>query len=143
MSYDPLSRDYGPRDPFQQYHGQPEAEQQRQKGIGLGQYAHNMAQQQERFNPKAILGAEVKQRQQGGVTREMQQLEKNLHALISVIDALDGRLAAACIPAPETASGLRGSDSAGCSLANQLAAFNGMLSHQTARIEMIYQGVDL
>jgi hypothetical protein len=29
MNYDPLSRDYGPRDPFQQYHGQPEAEQQR------------------------------------------------------------------------------------------------------------------
>ena len=59
MSYDPLSRDYGPRDPFHQYHGQPEAEQQRQKGIDLGKYAHNMAQQQERFNPKAILGAEV------------------------------------------------------------------------------------
>lgn len=115
------------------------AEKQRQ----MGQYAHNMAQQQERFHPKAILGASVEQRQQGGVTREMQILEKNLHALASVIDALDTRLASACIPAPEMTSGLRGTDSAGCSLANQLATFNSMLSHQTTRIEMLYQGIDL
>jgi hypothetical protein len=143
MSYDQLSRGYEPRDPFQQYHGQPEAEQQRQKSIGLGQYAHNMAQQQERFHPGAALGAEVKQRQQGSVTREIQQLEKNLHALASVIDALDNRLAYACLPVPETASGLRTSDGGGCALANQLAAFNSMLSTQSSRLEMIYQGVDL
>ena len=35
------------------------AERQRQMGVNMGQYAHNMAQQQERFNPSAILGAEV------------------------------------------------------------------------------------
>ncbi len=91
----------------------------------------------------AVLGAEVKQRQQGNVTREIQQLEKNLHALASVIDALDNRLAYACLPVPETASGLRTSDGGGCALANQLAAFNSMLSTQSSRLEMIYQGVDL
>jgi hypothetical protein len=137
MSYDQLSRDYEPRDPYS-------SAEQRQKGIDMGQYAHNMAQQQDRFNPKSILGASVeKQRQHGNVTREVQQLEKNLHALASVIDSLDIRLAAACIPAPETAPGLRGSDGGGCSLANQLAAFNSMLACQVNRIEMLYQGVDL
>lgn len=90
-----------------------------------------------------VLGAEVKQRQHGNVTREVQQLEKNLQALACVIDSLDIRLASACLPIPETASGLRTSDGGGCLLANQLAAFNTMLSAQTSRIEMIYQGVDL
>jgi hypothetical protein len=125
MSYDPLSRDYAPRNRIEEG------------------YAYNPAQQQERFQPKGVLGASVEQRQHGNVTREMQQFEKNLHALASVIDALDIRLAVACIPAPETASGLRGSDSGGCSLANQLAAFNHMLACQVNRIEMLYQGVDL
>jgi hypothetical protein len=80
---------------------------------------------------------------QGGVSREMQQLEKNLHALASVIDSLDTRLASACLPTPETSSGLRISDGGGCALANQLSAFNNMLSAQTSRIEMLYQGIDL
>ena len=132
MNYDPLSRGYEPKDPYRD---------------------HNVAaQQQSRFHPeqsheqpyaRAILGAEAKQRQHGNVTREVQQLEKNLHALASVIDSLDIRLAAACLPIPETASGLRTSDGGGCPLANQLAAFNNMLSVQTSRLEMIYQGVDL
>ena len=126
MSYDQLSRGYDPRNRVEQ------------------DYAYNPAQQQERFQPKAILGAQLgEQRQQGGVTREVQQLEKNLHALASVIDSLDIRLASACIPAPETSPGLRGGSEGGCSLANQLAAFNGMLSVQITRIEMLYQGVDL
>ncbi|WP_353247301.1 hypothetical protein [Limnohabitans sp.] len=83
------------------------------------------------------------QRKQSGVTREMQQLEKNLHILAAAIDNLENRLMPVCLPIPETASGLRTSDGGGCALANQLAAFNSMLSVQTARIEMIYQGVDL
>ena len=122
-------------------------------------YDYNPAQQSARFDPErhleqvalgqrnmlghGALGAEAKQRQQGNVTREIQQLEKNLHALASVIDSLDIRLASACLPIPETASGLRTSDGGGCPLANQLAAFNSMLSVQTSRLEMIYQGVDL
>ena len=136
MSYDPLSRDYAPRDPYN-----PAAQQMR---FHPDHHAKQMAQGQERLYAGAILGASVeKQRQHGNVTREVQQLEKNLHALASVIDSLDIRLAAACIPAPETASGLRASDSGGCSLANQLAAFNSMLACQVNRIEMIYQGIDL
>jgi hypothetical protein len=122
-------------------------------------YDYSPAQQNARFDPEkhleqmalgqrnmlghGALGAEAKQRQHGNVTREMQQLEKNLQALASVIDSLDMRLASACLPIPETASGLRTSDGGGCALANQLAAFNSMLSTQTSRIEMIYQGVDL
>ena len=136
MSYDQLSRGYEPRDPYS-------SAEQRQKGIDLGQYAHNMAQQQDRFNPKVISGAEAKQRQQGGVTREVQQQEKNLHILSAVLDTLENRLASACLPIPETASGLRTSDGGGCALASQLAGFNSMLSVQTSRIEMLYQGVDL
>jgi hypothetical protein len=92
---------------------------------------------------RAALNPEAKQRQHGSVTREVQQLEKNLEALASVIDSLDIRLAAACLPIPETASGLRTSDGGGCPLANQLAAFNTMLSTQISRIEMLYQGIDL
>jgi hypothetical protein len=122
-------------------------------------YDYNPAQQNARFDPEkhleqvalgqrnmlghGVLGAEAKQRQQGNVTREIQQLEKNLHALANAIDSLDIRLASACLPIPETASGLRTSDGGGCPLANQLAAFNSMLSVQTSRLEMIYQGVDL
>ena len=107
-------------------------------------HAKQMAQGQERLYAGAIPGASIeKQRQQGGVTREMQQFEKNLPALASVIDSLDSRLASACIPANETSPGLRGTEGSGCSLANQLSAFNAMLSCQINRIEMIYQGVDL
>jgi hypothetical protein len=125
MNHDQLARGYDPRGRIEEG------------------YAYNPAQQQEKFHPKAILGASVEQRQQGNVTREVQQLEKNLHILASVIDALDNRLAAACLPIPETASGLRTSDGGGCALANQLSAFNSMLSVQVNRIEMLYQGVDL
>jgi hypothetical protein len=121
MNYDQLARGYEPRGRIEEG------------------YAYNPA-----YNSGAIPGASVeKQRQQGGVTREMQQFEKNLHALASVIDSLDSRLASACIPANETSPGLRGTEGSGCSLANQLSAFNAMLSCQINRIEMIYQGVDL
>jgi hypothetical protein len=122
-------------------YGQNPAEQQMR--FHPDHHAKQMAQGQERIYAGAILGTEVKQRQHGNVTREIQQLEKNLHALASVIDSLDIRLAAACLPIPETASGLRTSDGGGCPLANQLAAFNTMLSTQTSRIEMLYQGIDL
>ena len=136
MSYDQLARGYEPRDPY----SNPAEQQMR---FHPDHHAKQMAQGQERIYAGAILGAEAKQRQQGNVTREVQQLEKNLHALASVIDSLDIRLAAACLPIPETASGLRTSDGGGCPLASQLAAFNSMLSTQTSRLEMIYQGVDL
>jgi hypothetical protein len=137
MNYDPLAGDCEPQDPYRQYHGHPEAEQKRMAHLGLTRGTGAIA------GANRTLGADVKQRQQGNVTREMQQLEKNLHALASVIDSLDSRLASACINAPETSQGLRGTDGGGCALANQLAAFNSMLSHQTTRIEMIYQGIDL
>ena len=137
MSLDQLSRDYAPQDPYRQYHAQPEAEQQRMEHYGQMRGAGAIAGSQR------SLGAEAKQRLQGGVTREMQRMEKNLHALITAIDSLDNRLASACIPAPETAPGLRGSDGGGCALALQLDAFNNMLASQITRIEMLYQGVDL
>jgi hypothetical protein len=131
MSYDQLARDYAPRNPY----SDPwrNATQPKEDYYGGQEQAI-----------RGALGPSVeKQRPQGGVAREMQQLEKNLHALASVIDSLDIRLAAACLPIPETAAGLRTSDGGGCPLANQLAAFNTMLSTQTIRIEMICQGVDL
>lgn len=136
MNYDPLAGDYEPQDPYRQYHGQPEAEQKRMAHLGLTRGTGAIA------GANRTLGADVKPRQQGNVTREMQQLEKNLHALASVIDSLDSRLASICIPAPEMTSGLR-STGEGCALANQLAGFNSMLLSQITRIEMIYQGVDL
>jgi len=136
MNYDQLARGYEPRDPY----SNPAEQQMR---FHPDHHAKQMAQGQERIYAGAILGAEAKQRQHGNVTREVQQLEKNLHALASVIDSLDIRLAAACLPIPETASGLRTSDGGGCPLANQLAAFNTMLSVQISRIEMLYQGIDL
>jgi len=136
MNHDQLARGYEPRDPY----SNPAEQQMR---FHPDHHAKQMAQGQERIYAGAILGAEAKQRQHGNVTREVQQLEKNLHALASVIDSLDIRLAAACLPIPETASGLRTSDGGGCPLANQLAAFNTMLSTQISRIEMLYQGIDL
>lgn len=127
MNYDQLARGYDPRNRIEESYN-----------------AYNPAQQQEKFHPGAIQGAQLgEQRKQSGVTREMQQLEKNLHILAAAIDNLENRLMPVCLPIPETASGLRTSDGGGCALANQLAAFNSMLSVQTARIEMIYQGVDL
>lgn len=126
MNYDQLARGYDPRNRIEDSYN-----------------AYNPAQQQERFHPGAIQGAQLgEQRKQSGVTREMQQLEKNLHVLAAAIDNLDNRLSFICIPAPETASGLR-STGEGCALANQLAGFNSMLLSQITRIEMLYQGVDL
>jgi hypothetical protein len=132
---------YGHPDYIEAMSQREAAEKQRQMGIHMGQYAHNMAKRQE--YGEAIQGAQLgEQRKQSGVTREMQQLEKNLHVLAAAIDNLDNRLASICIPAPETASGLR-STGEGCALANQLAGFNSMLLSQITRIEMLYQGVDL
>jgi hypothetical protein len=116
------------------------AEKQRQMGVNMGQYAHNMAQQQEKYN----LGSSLeKHRQQGGVAREVQQFEKHLNALICVIDELDRRLAVATIPQPESTSHSSVPGPDGSALACQLFSFNGMLSRQINRLEAIYQGVDL
>ena len=125
MNYDQLARGYDPRGRIEEG------------------YAYNPAQQQERFQPKAILGAPVEQRQQGGVTRELQLYEKHLNALINVIDELDRRLATATVPQPETnnLSSVPGPD--GSALACQLFSFNSTLSRQINRLEAIYQGVDL
>jgi hypothetical protein len=126
MSYDQLGRGYDPRGRIEEG------------------YAYNPAQQQERYNPGAIPGTSIeKQRPQGNVTREVQQFEKHLSALICVIDELDRRLATATIPAPETNNTLRGSDQSGSALASQLSSFNNMLAHQINRLESIYQGIDL
>jgi hypothetical protein len=137
MSYDPLSRDYSPRDPY----SSPAEQQMR---FHPDHHAKKMAQAQERLYAEAISGASIeKVRPQGNVTREVQQFEKHLNALICVIDELDRRLATATIPAPETSNTLRGSDQSGSALASQLSSFNNMLSHQINRLEAIYQGVDL
>ena len=137
MSYDQLSRDYEPRDPYS-------SAEQRQKGIDLGQYAHHMAEKQAYMRGGAIPGPSIeKQRPQGNVARELQQYEKHLNALICVIDELDRRLATATIPQPETSNTLRGSDQSGSALASQLSSFNNMLAHQINRLESICQGVDL
>ena len=125
MNYDQLAKGYDPRNRIEEG------------------YSYKTVPPQEQFHPGAIQGAQLgEQRKQSGVTREMQQLEKNLHILAAAIDNLDNRLASICIPAPEMTSGLR-STGEGCALANQLAGFNSMLLSQITRIEMIYQGVDL
>ena len=137
MSYDQLSENYAPRDPY----SNPAQQQMR---FHPDHHAKQMAQGQERIYTGAIPGAPIeKVRPQGNVTREVQQYEKHLNALICVIDELDRRLATATIPAPETSNTLRGSDQSGSALASQLSSFNNMLSHQITRLEAIYQGVDL
>jgi hypothetical protein len=126
MNHDQLARGYDPKSRIEEG------------------YSYNTVPPQEQPYPKAILGASVEQRQQGGVTREVQHLEKNLHILAASLDTLENRLASACVPAPENlASGLRSTDGGGCSLANQVAGLNSMLSFQINRIEMMYQGIDL
>jgi hypothetical protein len=122
MNYDQLSKGYDPRGRIEE------------------NYAYNPAQQQERFHPNASI---EKVRPQGNVTREVQQYEKYLNALICVIDELDRRLATATVPQPETNGTLRGADQSGSALACQLSSFNNTLSHQINRLEAIYQGVDL
>lgn len=137
MSYDPLSRDYGPRDPY----SNPAAQQMR---FHPDYHAKQMAQEQERVYGGAIPGSSVEKQRLGGVPRELQQFEKNLNALICVIDSLDNRLSSATIPTPqETNNTLRGSDQSGSALACQLNSFNSMLSHQIHRLEAIHQGIDL
>ena len=137
MSYDQLARGYEPRDPY----SNPAEQQMR---FHPDHHAKQMAQGQERIYAGAIPGASIeKVRPQGNVTREVQQFEKHLNALICVIDELNRRLATATIPAPETSNTLRGSDPSGSALASQLSSFNNMLSHQINRLEAIYQGVDL
>jgi hypothetical protein len=135
MNYDPLSRDYAPRDPYN-----PAAQQMR---FHPDHHAKQMAHGQEQLYAGAISGAAVEPRPQGTVTRELQQYEKHLNSLICVIDELDRRLATATIPQPETSNTLRGSDQSGSALACQLHSFNNMLSHQINRLEGLYQGIDL
>ena len=128
MNYDQLARGYDPRNRIEESYN-----------------AYNPAQQQqEKFHPGAIQGAQLgEQRKQSGVTREMQQFEKHLNSLICVIDELDRRLAVATVPQPETNNSLQGADQSGSALACQLSSFNNMLSRQVNRLEAIYQGVDL
>lgn len=136
MNYETTSADYCPKDRYS-------SAEQMQKGINLGQYAHHMAEKQAYAHGGPGLGAAVQQRQQGGVTREVQQFEKHLNALICVIDELDRRLATATIPQPESTnlSPVPGPD--GSALTCQLFSFNNMLSRQINRLEAIYQGIDL
>lgn len=59
MSYDPLSRDYEPRDPFQQYHGQPEAEQQRMEHMIEEKKRAYMREMQANQIRGSVIGPEV------------------------------------------------------------------------------------
>jgi hypothetical protein len=93
MSYDQLARNYAPKNPYSD------------PWLNATQPKEEYYRGQEQAIRGAFGPSVEKQRQAGGVTREMQQLEKNLQALASVIDSLDIRLASACLPIPETASG--------------------------------------
>jgi hypothetical protein len=90
-----------------------------------------------------IPGSAFSKSPQGGVSREMQQMEKILSSLASAIDVLDSRLSMASIVTPPINTTSRGVDSMGSPLACQLSEFNQKLSEQTNRIEAICQGVDL
>lgn len=140
MSHDPLSRGYEPRDPFQQYHGQPEAERQRMYG-------------QQRTDPYAgaIAGGSPwanecvpKLRKDGTVTMEMAEMEKILDAMTVAIDIMSNKLSPVIIPAPEQAPGLRGNGPMGGSdLAMELARRNARLRDHLTRLELLHQGIDL
>lgn len=142
MNHDQLARGYDPRNRIEEGYAYNPAQQQAR--FDPDAHIKKMARMQQDIQAGAIQGAQLgEQRKQSGVTRELQQLEKNLHVLAAAIDNLDNRLASVCLSVSETASGLRTSDGGGCALANQLAGFNSMLLSQITRIEMLYQGVDL
>jgi hypothetical protein len=131
MNHDQLARDYAPRNPYSD------------PWLNATQPKEDYYRGQEQAIRGALGPSVEKQRQQGGVAREMQQFEKHINALICVIDELDRRLATATIPQPEPTnlSSVPGPD--GSALACQLFSFNSMLSRQINRLEAIYQGVDL
>jgi hypothetical protein len=88
-------------------------------------------------------GLYAEQKRQSGVQRELQQMEKNLSALHTVIDMLNERLSFINIPSPETVSS-RGMDiSSGSAMTHQLSSFNSMLAEQVRRLESLNQGIDL
>ena len=114
------------------YHGQIHEQ------IAQKQYADHMDQR--------IMGAAIGpgvNRVESGLVRELQNMEKNLSALICNIDVLHNRLSMVLIPQPETAAGLRNGPAAGSSLTHQLSAFNSILSDQLTRLDSLTQGLDL
>lgn len=137
MSYDQLARGYDSRGRIEQSYASSGVMSQREEGE---------RQRSVHMRDEAMRGAlspEAKQRQQGGVARELQQYEKHLNALINVIDELDRRLATATVPQTEANNLSSGPGPVGSALTCQIFSFNSMLSHQINRLEAIYQGVDL
>lgn len=83
------------------------------------------------------------QKRQGGVQRELMQMEKNLCALVASVDMLYNTLSGVHIAAPETAGNRAMDGGAGSALTHQLNVFNNMLTEQLRRLEALNQGIDL
>lgn len=137
MSFNPLAGDYAPQDPYKQYHGQPEAERQRAEYLGqirgTGAISGGSYGQQNTLRSSSA-----------PLMSELQQMEKNLHALHTAIDMLTERLSTVLL-GPPVASPFREEkqDRPHSSLTAQMVAFNGFLQNQTSRVEQITGALDL
>jgi len=101
-------------------------------------------------NSQAIQGGsgpigyqETAKREESGLMRELQYMDKNLSALMCSIDLLHNILAPVLLPQSETTPGLRNGPASDSSLTMQLASFNGILSDQLTRLDSLTQGLDL
>lgn len=87
--------------------------------------------------------AELKNRPAGSVYREVQTLEKQLHELHEVLDAMTAQLSPLLRPAPE-AKGTGERDIGGsCELAGALNSHNATLAAGIRRVRGLFESLDL
>jgi hypothetical protein len=84
MSYNPLAGDYEPQDPYRQYHGQPEAEQQRMKHFGQERLAGAIA------GAGRVIGPEVMK--EPNISVNVERMDKILAHQEELLTMLEQRL---------------------------------------------------
>lgn len=141
MSYDPLSRDYGPRDPFQQYHGQPEAEQKRQD------YLREMAANQIRGNAIAgagAIGREGLVSRGAGLDYQMERLAKTVASTEELFNQLGIRMTpfVRSLPIQEQEK-VRQESGSQSPLADQVSRLADQLDRINRGMTYLIDGVDL
>ncbi len=81
-------------------------------------------------------------RNEGGVTRGLRHMEKNIAHLASTIEALAERLSLVRVPYPTAKSDVSKAPE-GSGLASVLSGYNDSLEYQTSRLHQLIQELDL
>ena len=150
MSYGHLSRDYGPRDPFQQPHGQPEAEQKRKDYLraeeeALQKQAYMREMHANQIRGAGAVGLDARVSRGAGLDYQMERLAKTVASSEELFNQLVIRMTpfVRSLPIQEQEKRTHTSDDSQSPLADQVARITDQLDRINRGMTYLIDGVDL